>query len=54
MRNSKPKPQIFMKLTKLKTVGRSGVIDDAFNTQVKKPEETKRILIVLWVKAIRC
>ena len=51
VRNSKPKPPIFMKLTKLKTVGRPGVTDDAFNIQVKKPEETKRILIVLWGKS---
>ena len=47
VRISQQKPQIFMKLTKLKTVEWSGVMDDALNIHLKKPEETKKILIGL-------
>ena len=43
-----------MKFKKLKTVGKSGFTDDALNINVKKPEETKRILISLCVKATMC
>ena len=43
-----------MKFKKLKTVGKSGFTDDALNINVKKLEETKRILISLCVKAARC
>ena len=51
---SQQKSRIFMKFKKLKTVRKSSFTDDALNINVKKPEETKIILISLCVKATMC